>query len=102
MYSNGGDKICPNCGRALSQFIKTGFLGCNYCYQSFADEIGKMLPPLQVKTENKGIRADGGLPDKELLIAEVKRMRDLAASEQRYLDAEILDRQITFLDGAGE
>lgn len=98
----GGDfkeKICPGCKTRLSSFVKTGYLGCGVCYQSFWDEIQNMLPLVQNKTENKGKRRDGTLIDKGQITVQIVQMRDYAAGEQRYADAELLNGQISLLSG---
>lgn len=41
------DKRCPFCGRRLSEYLKTGFLGCTECYNTFREEINSDLFNLQ-------------------------------------------------------
>jgi len=96
------NKICSHCGTKLSAFIKSGFLGCSYCYISFEKEISDTLLSAQYKCVNKGKRCDGTLFDKDLLTAQLKQMREIAADETRYADAEILNAQLKKLDGVAE
>lgn len=100
MRKNGNyvDKICSHCGTKLSDFLKNGFLGCSYCYIAFEEEVLDTLLSAQYKCVNKGKRCDGTLFDKDLLTAQLKQMRDFAADEFRYADAEILNAQIKKLD----
>lgn len=104
MRDNGENKskICSHCGTKLSSFIKSGFLGCSYCYVFFEMEILDTLLSANYKAVNKGKRCDGTLFDKDLLTVQLKKMRDFAADEQRYSDAEILTCQIKKLGGVSE
>lgn len=40
----GRDKACPKCGTALSEYRKTGLVGCAHCYEVFREDI---LPALE-------------------------------------------------------
>jgi protein arginine kinase activator len=41
--SKSKSKICPNCKLTLTEFRKTGLFGCAVCYETFSDEIRKMV-----------------------------------------------------------
>jgi len=48
------DVLCPACGMALSSFQKNGWLGCARCYDSFSDEIERLLVEIQGSATHKG------------------------------------------------
>lgn len=41
--ANGARPICPSCGGDLQTYMKTGRLGCSVCYDTFHDEILRMV-----------------------------------------------------------
>ena len=41
------DLICKHCGLTLSEFKKTGKLGCSECYDSFSEELEKIVIEFQ-------------------------------------------------------
>lgn len=41
------DKVCPVCGRRLSEFIETGMLGCANCYDEFSGAVNKYVLRVQ-------------------------------------------------------
>lgn len=91
------DKICNNCGRALSQFYATGMLGCPHCYKAFEKEITSTLYKIQGKTFHVG-KTPYNLSnlDRELL-AEYKRLimeKERATIERRFSDIRQLSKEI--------
>lgn len=48
------EKVCPECGTALSEFQSTGLVGCAYCYKVFRDEILPSLTGYQVGVSHEG------------------------------------------------
>ena len=50
---------CPTCGTNLSQFTKSGFLGCPDCYETFSERID----PVFMRTQ-MGMKHVGRLPAK--------------------------------------
>ena len=82
------DKVCKKCGTYLSDYYRTGMLGCPHCYAAFRTEIVKSLVKIQ-----KGVKHEGKIPnlnsvDKELY-AEYKRL--LAEKEAAVLDSRFSD-----------
>lgn len=47
---------CENCGTALSEFKKTGKLGCAKCYQVFESSIQPVLKGIHINTVHTGKR----------------------------------------------
>ena len=82
------DKVCKKCGTYLSDYYRTGMLGCPHCYTAFKPEITKSILKIQ-----KSARHEGKIPtlnsvDKELY-SEYKRL--LAEKEAAVLDSRFSD-----------
>ena len=94
------DKICKQCGWGLSEFYRTGMLGCPHCYKAFEREIMPTLYKIQGKTSHTGktpynlSQADRVLLDKyKNLILE----KELATIEGRFSDIRNLAEQIVLI-----
>ena len=82
------EKICPHCGAKLSVYLKTGMLGCRYCYETFEDEIFSDLKKIQGKTYHVGKTTKFSTEDKRLL-SEYRRLlteKEKAGIEGRFDD----------------
>lgn len=81
-------RICSQCGTRISDFSKSGYLGCPSCYSEFAD----YLQPV-IKRVQRGLKHTGKIPkdsgeisierEYQRLTAELKA----AVEEERYEDA---------------
>ena len=52
--AKGGDLRCPNCGYTQADFKKTGRLGCDHCYEVFAEGLASLLKTMHKGTVHKG------------------------------------------------
>ncbi len=50
------DVVCPRCQTTLSQFTKTGRLGCPKCYEAFHEQLGPMLLQIHGRVQHAGRR----------------------------------------------
>ncbi|MEG9430125.1 MAG: hypothetical protein VZQ61_04295 [Christensenellaceae bacterium] len=90
------DKICRGCGTYLSDYYRTGMLGCPHCYTAFRSEITKTLRKIQ-----KGAKHEGKIPtlnsvDKELY-SEYKRLlaeKEAAVLESRFSDVKNISDEL--------
>lgn len=116
----GGEKVsdvaCPYCGHSLREFQKTSFLGCEHCYESFKEELSKLIPRLQGATDHKGYIPENfqerqkemeeqeekikNVTSEEPIdeIEELKAKLNLAVEEERYEDAASYRDQIKKLE----
>ena len=46
--------VCPRCRTTLSQFTKTGRLGCPACYEAFHEQLQPMLLQIQGRVQHAG------------------------------------------------
>ena len=67
------DKVCKECGTYLSDFYRTGMLGCPHCYDAFRQEIRSTLTSIQKSVKHEGKLPTLGSVDKELY-SEYKRL----------------------------
>ena len=91
------DKVCKSCGTKLSEFNKTGIVGCENCYKYFSEEITPFIKKLQGKTEHIG-KIPKNLKSYYELLEEKKMMVkefEKARKEQRFADADKLNREIS-------
>ena len=84
------DKVCKNCGTYLSDFYRTGMLGCPHCYDAFRAEIIKTLGKIQKSAKHEGKIPSLDSVDKELY-SEYKRLlaeKEAAVMESRFSDVK--------------
>lgn len=97
---NVKEAVCPKCKTRLSEFLKTGFLGCPDCYTAFGSTINSLMPKIQgngrhvPRSKNSKIATS-----KEEMIQMLKAEMEQASKEMRYDDAEKIFKQ---LQGLGE
>ena len=48
--------VCPRCRTTLSQFTKTGHLGCPACYEAFHEQLQPMLLQIHGRVQHAGRR----------------------------------------------
>ena len=82
------DKVCKNCGTYLSDYYRTGMLGCPHCYAAFKPEIIKSILKIQKSARHEGKMPTLNSVDKELY-SEYKRL--LAEKEAAVLDSRFSD-----------
>ncbi len=90
------ERQCPVCGTALSDYTRTGLVGCAHCYETFREELMPSIRRIHGKTVHTGKHPQGGgalfdlLDERNRLRAELER----ALKEKRMKDAEQLNRDI--------
>lgn len=46
--------VCPRCHTTLSQFTKSGHLGCPHCYEAFREQLQPMLLQIHGRVQHAG------------------------------------------------
>lgn len=91
---------CDFCGTTLSEFKKTGFAGCDRCYDVFSTDVENVLSKIQPSTTHTGKIA--GPKGEEIQIAnEIKTLKEklrLAIMDERYEDAAKLRDEVRSLE----
>lgn len=89
-------KACPNCKYTLTQFKKTGRMGCPVCYATFRDVLESALKNMHKGTRHIG-KAPAGIKERLDLSQKLEefeeRLREAIALEN-FEDAAILRDQI--------
>jgi len=91
-----GNLHCHGCGFTLEDFKKTGRLGCDQCYQTFAEGLQSVL-----KAMHKGDRHVGKIPaallqniEKAKRLSQLKKQLEEAVKKENYELAATLRDQI--------
>lgn len=88
------DIACESCGTTLSQFRKSGVLGCAECYQAFKEELRPLFARIQGRAQHAGRRPPSSPEEMERIrkMEEVrKKMEDAVAAEEFEMAARYRD-----------
>ena len=86
--------VCPNCGQTSAELKKTGRLGCDVCYETFANTLEPLIKRIHGRTVHTGkIAKTGGQALKiKREISEMQQKLDEAILTENYeLAAEYRD-----------
>lgn len=91
---------CASCGTTLAEFKKTGFAGCEKCYDVFHKDVESVLSRIQPSTTHKGKIAGpkGEEIQRKNELKELKEKLREAVMEERYEDAAKLRDTIKALE----
>lgn len=94
------EKSCSKCGYTLSQFYKTGMLGCPYCYKDFKAELLPVLNRTQGATEHIGKSPISDGFSNELLFeySRLKQEKEDALLQKNFQKSIALDEEIIELE----
>jgi len=95
--------VCDKCGERIDEFRSTGFLGCDRCYDVFADAVESMLTRIQPDTTHRG-RVSGEEGEKfrrTNRLKELKEQLQKAILEEKYEQAAQLRDQIRAIQNEG-
>ncbi len=98
------EKVCDGCNLTLSQFLKSGRLGCCKCYDSFKDALRRPLKQIHGTTEHTGkIPQRGGAKISiQTKIRHLQSELDTAVLNQEFEKAAQLRDEIKALKDGGE
>lgn len=94
--SSPGTLRCPSCSTTFDSVRRTGFLGCDKCYETFANPVEAMLSKIQPSTVHKGklSGADGKKIERDNTLKNLKEELKRAIIEENYEQAAILRDKI--------
>ena len=80
----------------MSEFVRSGMLGCPHCYKAFESEISKYALKIHGKDYHIG-KTPEKIDDDKILLDEYKKLtqaREKAVIDERFEDASLLSRKI--------
>ena len=94
--------VCERCGTSLSQFTKSGKLGCPNCYQAFREQLTPMLQQLHGRVQHAGRKPldDEAAQRRRAVYERLSRQLDQAVAMEDYETAAILRAQLRQLRNA--
>lgn len=98
--SGSGQLKCESCGTDFGKFNSTGLLGCDKCYDVFADAVETMLQKTQGATVHNGKISgpDSEKMQKENQVRDLKSQLQKAILEEKYEEAADLRDRIKAIE----
>ena len=95
---------CPVCSTTLDKVSRTGFLGCDKCYEVFAPTVETMLSKIQPSTSHKGklSGADGKRIERDNTVKNLKEELKRAIIDENYEQAAVLRDKIKEYESKGD
>jgi protein arginine kinase activator len=95
------DLVCEGCGLSFEEFKKTGFLGCDHCYDAFNKYIVNILKQIHGSAVHQGkvpLNIAGNVELKKHVRVLRQRLRRCIEAEDYERAAELRDK-IATLEG---
>ena len=99
---------CEDCLTTFDEFLNTGFVGCEHCYDYFKEQMKSVLKDMQAGETHKPRRLNNvnintnptqNVDEKESLIISLQEKIKQAVSEERYEDAAKYKKQLDEIKG---
>ena len=101
---------CEDCLTTFDEFLNTGFVGCEHCYDYFKNQMQSVLKDMQAGTTHKPRRLNGTSvnfetpaqdykTENEIKIEELQNKIKQAVQEERYEDAAKFKRELDEIKG---
>lgn len=96
------DVICERCNTTLSQFTKSGKLGCPNCYQAFREQLTPMLQQIHGRVQHAGRKPldDEAAQRRRDVYDRLTRQLEQAVAVEDFETAAILRDQLKHLSNA--
>ena len=94
--------VCERCGTSLSQFTKSGKLGCPQCYKAFREQLTPMLQQIHGRVQHAGRKPldDEAAQRRRALYDRLSRQLEQAVAMEDFETAAILRDQLRQLSNA--
>ena len=98
----GAAIVCERCGISLSQFTKSGKLGCPNCYQAFREQLTPMLQQIHGRVQHAGRKPldDEAAQRRRAVYERLSRQLEQAVTMEDFETAAILRDQLRQLRNA--
>lgn len=96
------DVVCERCNTTLSQFTKSGKLGCPQCYKSFREQLTPMLQQIHGRVQHAGRKPldDEAAQRRRAVYDRLTRQLEQAVAVEDFETAAILRDQLRHLSNA--
>lgn len=93
------DVVCERCNTRLSQFTKSGKLGCPYCYTAFREQLTPMLQQIHGRVQHAGRKPieDEAAQRRRAVYDRLTRQLEQAVAVEDFETAAILRDQLRHL-----
>lgn len=93
------DVLCERCGTTLSQFTKSGRLGCPSCYTAFREQLTPMLQQIHGRVQHAGRKPidDEAAQRRRTVYERLSRQLEQAVAVEDFETAAILRDQLRHL-----
>ena len=100
--SAGAAVVCERCGTSLSQFTKSGKLGCPNCYQAFREQLTPMLQQIHGRVQHAGRKPldDEAAQRRRVAYDRLTRQLEQAVAVEDFETAALLRDQLRQLSNA--
>ena len=94
------DVLCERCNTTLSQFTKTGKLGCPHCYTAFREQLTPMLQQIHGRVQHAGRKPldDEAAQRRRSVYDRLTRQLEQAVAVEDFETAAILRDQLRHLN----
>lgn len=94
------DVVCERCNTTLSQFTKSGKLGCPYCYTAFREQLTPMLQQIHGRVQHAGRKPidDEAAQRRRTVYDRLSRQLEQAVAVEDFETAAILRDQLRHLN----
>ena len=94
--------VCERCGTSLSQFTKSGKLGCPHCYRAFREQLTPMLQQIHGRVQHAGRKPldDEAAQRRRAVYDRLTRQLEQAVATEDFETAAILRDQLRQLSNA--
>jgi protein arginine kinase activator len=94
---------CPDCGTSFDTIRKSGFVGCDKCYEFFANPIENILSKIQLSTVHKGALkgTEGKKIERDNTLKSMKEKLQRAILDENYEEAAVLRDKIKAIESEG-
>ena len=91
--------VCERCGSTLSQFVKSGKLGCPQCYKAFREQLTPMLQQIHGRVQHAGRKPlhDEAAQHRRAVYDRLSRQLEQAVAVEDFETAAVLRDQLRHL-----
>lgn len=91
--------VCERCGTTLSQFVKSGKLGCPQCYKAFREQLTPMLQQIHGRVQHAGRQPlhDEAAQRRRAVYDRLSRQLEQAVAVEDFETAAVLRDQLRHL-----